>query len=95
MEYLNVILFNIMSPLVREMATTEKENAKLRQLAKEVAIMIKKSVGDEEYVKLLNKVQQTLDIRKAKRKTVRAQQVNLFLSFYIFLYFHTAGYSYL
>ncbi|XP_012535697.1 small subunit processome component 20 homolog [Monomorium pharaonis] len=74
MEYLNVILFNIMSPLVREMSTTEETNAELRQLAKEVAAMIKKSIGNEDYVKLLNRVQQKLNVKKAERKKARAQQ---------------------
>ncbi|XP_077259186.1 small subunit processome component 20 homolog [Temnothorax americanus] len=74
MECLNAILFNIMSPLVREMTTTEETNAELRRLAKEVATMIKKSLGNEEYVKLLNRVQQKLDIKKAERRRVRAQQ---------------------
>ncbi|KAG5310535.1 UTP20 protein, partial [Acromyrmex insinuator] len=73
-EYLNAILFNIMSPLVREMTTTEETNAELRQLAKEVATIIKKSIGNEEYIKLLNQVQQKLDIKKAERRKVRAQQ---------------------
>ncbi|XP_011686919.1 PREDICTED: small subunit processome component 20 homolog isoform X2 [Wasmannia auropunctata] len=71
---LNAILFNIMSQLVREMATTEETNAELRRLAKEVAAMIKKSIGNTEYVKLLNRVQQKLDIKKAERRKVRAQQ---------------------
>jgi len=92
-EYLNAILFNIMSPLVREMTTTEETNAELRQLAKEVATIIKKSIGNEEYIKLLNRVQQKLDIKKAERRKVRAQQVNLFLSFYIFVNFYTTKYS--
>lgn len=91
-EYLNAILFNIMSPLVREMATTEETNIELRRLAKEVAAMIKKSIGNEEYVKLLNRVQQKLDIKKAERRKVRAQQVNSFLSFYSFVNFYTIGY---
>lgn len=86
MEYLNTILFNIMSPLVREMATTEETNAELRRLAKEVAAIIKKAIGNEEYVKLLNRVQQKLDIKKAERRRVRAQQVN---SFYIFVNFYS------
>lgn len=94
MQYLNAVLFNIMSPLVREMATTEETNAELRRLAKEVAAIIKKSVGNEEYVKLLNRVQQKLDIKKAERRRVRAQQVNSLLSFYIFINFYIAGYSY-
>ncbi|KYM75651.1 Small subunit processome component 20 like protein [Atta colombica] len=92
-EYLNAILFNIMSPLVREMTTTEETNAELRQLAKEVATIIKKSIGNEEYIKLLNRIQQKLDIKKAERRKVRAQQVNLFLSFYIFVNFYTTEYS--
>jgi len=83
MEHLNAILFSITSPLVREIATTEEANAGLRRLAKEVAGMIKKSIGNEEYVKLINKIQQKLDIKKAERKKVRAQQVNPL----IFLYF--------
>ncbi|KAL0099682.1 hypothetical protein PUN28_019823 [Cardiocondyla obscurior] len=74
MEYLNSILFNLMSPLVREMTTTEEANVELRRLAKEVAAMIKKSIGNEEYVKILNRVQQKLDIKKAERRKVRVQQ---------------------
>ncbi|KAL6263531.1 hypothetical protein P5V15_006320 [Pogonomyrmex californicus] len=74
MEYLKAMLFNIMSPLVREMATTEEMNTELRRLAKEVAAMIKKSIGNEEYAKLLNRVQQKLDIKRAERRKVRAQQ---------------------
>ncbi|KMR04659.1 small subunit processome component 20-like protein [Lasius niger] len=74
MEYLNVILFNIMSPLVREIAITEETNVELRRLAKEVVGMIKKSIGNEEYVKLLNRVQQKLDIKRAERRKVRTQQ---------------------
>lgn len=93
MEYLNAVLFNIMSPLVREMTITEETNTELSRLAKEVATMIKKSIGNEEYVKLLNQVQQKLDIKKAERKKVRAQQVNLLLLFYIFIYFYIAGYK--
>lgn len=92
MEYLNAMLFNIMSPLVREMTTTEEANAELRRLAKEVAAIIKKAIGNEEYVKLLNRVQQKLDIKKAERRRVRAQQVNSFLSFYIFVNFYSIEY---
>lgn len=86
MEYLNVILFNIMSPLVREIAITEETNVELRRLAKEVVGMIKKSIGNEEYVKLLNRVQQKLDIKRAERRKVRTQQVNsLIIHLFIFL----------
>ncbi|XP_029678623.1 small subunit processome component 20 homolog [Formica exsecta] len=74
MEYLNAILFNIMSPLVREIAITEETNIELRRLAKEVVAMIKKSVGNEEYIKLLNRVQQKHDIKRAERRKVRTQQ---------------------
>lgn len=84
-EYLNTILFSIMSPLVRELATTEASNADIRRLAKEVTSMIKKTIGNEEYVKLLNRVQQKLDIKKAERKRVRAQQVNPCLFSYILI----------
>lgn len=64
-----------MSPLVREMSTTEESNAPLRQLAKEVASMIKKQIGIEEYARLLNKVQQKLDSKKTERRKIRKQQV--------------------
>ncbi|KAK0177605.1 hypothetical protein PV328_001642 [Microctonus aethiopoides] len=72
--YLKPILFQIMSPLVREMTTTEESNAPLRQLSKEVAKMIKNRIDDEEYMKLLAKVQQKLDIRRAERKKTHTQQ---------------------
>ncbi|XP_026828311.1 small subunit processome component 20 homolog [Ooceraea biroi] len=73
-EHLNAILFSITSPLVREIATTEEANAELRRLAKEVATMIKKAIGNEEYAKLVNRVQQKLNIKRAERKKARAQQ---------------------
>lgn len=75
-ECLHAILFSIMSPLVREITITEETNVELRQLAKEVLSLIKKAIGNEEYVKLLNRVQQKLDIKKAERKKARTQQVN-------------------
>ncbi|XP_035727395.1 small subunit processome component 20 homolog isoform X1 [Vespa mandarinia] len=74
-EELDTLLFNLMSPLVREMSTTEESNAPLRQLAKEVASMIKKQIGIEEYARLLSKVQQKLDSKKTERRKIRKQQL--------------------
>lgn len=74
-ENLNPVLFHLMSPLVREMATTEESNAPLRHLAKDVATMIKKSLGSEEYTRLLSKVQQQLDTKRAEKKKLRTQEV--------------------
>lgn len=75
-EYLNTIVFNIMSPLVREITITEGSNIELRQLAKEVTVMIKKSIGIEEYATLLQRAQQKLDIKRMERRRISAQQVN-------------------
>ncbi|XP_043287121.1 small subunit processome component 20 homolog [Venturia canescens] len=74
-EHLNPILFQLMSPLVREMSTTDESNAPLRQLAKEVAMMIKKNIGNEDYARLLVKVQQKLDTRRSERKNTRTKQL--------------------
>ncbi|XP_076171321.1 small subunit processome component 20 homolog [Ptiloglossa arizonensis] len=74
MEYLNKILFNIMSPIAREMSSLEKTNIPLRRLAKEAAVMIKKRLGNEEYTRLLSRVQQKLDVKKAERRKSRTQQ---------------------
>ncbi|XP_015598459.1 small subunit processome component 20 homolog [Cephus cinctus] len=73
-EYLKPVLFNIMSPLVREMSTIEESNAPLRQLAKEVATMIKKRLGSEDYTRILSNVQKKLDTRRAEKKKTRTQQ---------------------
>ncbi|XP_043461043.1 small subunit processome component 20 homolog [Leptopilina heterotoma] len=75
MDILRPLLFNLLSPLVREMATTEESNAPLRQLAKEISVMIKKRLDSEEYIQLLSKVQQKIDSRKTERKKIRKQQV--------------------
>ena len=64
-----------MSPLAREMATIEESNAPLRQLAKEVATMIKKKTDAEEYARLLSQAQKRLNIRRAERRRTRVQQV--------------------
>ncbi|XP_043248533.1 small subunit processome component 20 homolog [Colletes gigas] len=74
MECLNAVLFNIMSPIAREMSSTEESNVALRRLAKEAAVMIKKRLGNEEYTRLLSRVQQKLDIKKAERRKSRTQQ---------------------
>ncbi|XP_011256579.2 small subunit processome component 20 homolog [Camponotus floridanus] len=74
MEHLNAILFSIMSPLVREITITEGTNVELCQVAKEVISLIKKALGNEQYIKLLNQVQQKLDIKKTERKKARTQQ---------------------
>nr|XP_034172664.1 small subunit processome component 20 homolog [Osmia lignaria] len=74
MEYLNTVLFNIMSPIVREISTIEEKNTSLRRLAKEAAAMIKKRLDNEEYIRLLSRIQQQLDIKKAERRKVRTQQ---------------------
>jgi len=76
MEYLHAILFSIMSPLVREITITGGTNVELCQVAKEVVSLIKKALGNEQYIKLLNRVQQKLDIKKTERKKARTQQVN-------------------
>ncbi|XP_016914705.1 small subunit processome component 20 homolog [Apis cerana] len=74
MEFLNVVLFNIMSPIVREISAVEEKNTTLRRLAKEAAMMIKKRLDNEQYTKLLNRIQQNLDIKKAERRKIRTQQ---------------------
>lgn len=80
MEHLKAILFSITSPLVREITMTEETNTDLRRLAKEVAAMIKKSIGNEEYAKLVSRIQQKLDIKRAERRKARAQQVKFTIS---------------
>jgi U3 small nucleolar RNA-associated protein 20 len=75
-DSLKPILFHFMSPLVREMATIEESNAPLRQLAKEVATMIKKKINIEDYTRLLSQTQQKLDTKRAERRKIRSQQVN-------------------
>lgn len=74
-ENLNPVLFSMMSPLVREITTTEESNAPLRHLAKDVATMIKKSLGSDAYTALLSKVQQKLDTKRAEKKKLRTQEV--------------------
>ena len=74
MEYLSPLLFNIMSPIVREMSNMGENNTALRRLAKEAAVMIKKRLGSEEYARLLSRIQQKLDIKKAERRKMRTQQ---------------------
>lgn len=73
-----------MSPLVREMSTTEESNAPLRQLAKEVATMIKKKTSLEEYTRLLREAQKKLDENRTKKKIHRMQQVHINLLIFCF-----------
>lgn len=78
MEHLKPVIFNILSPIVREISTIEERDTTLRRLAKEAAVMIKKRIGNDEYSRLVSRVQQNLDIKKAERRKVRAQQVICF-----------------
>ncbi|XP_034941688.1 small subunit processome component 20 homolog [Chelonus insularis] len=73
--FLEPILFQMISPLVREMMIAVEPNPSLKQLAKDVAKMIKKKIGDEEYVRLLMKVQEKIDTKKAERRKTQTQRV--------------------
>lgn len=72
-EAIRAVLYHLLAPLVREMATTEESNATLRQLAKQVANLLKKRVGMEDYSNLLSKLQQVLSVKRAERKRERNQ----------------------
>lgn len=76
-----------MSPIVREISAVEEKNTILRRLAKEAAMMIKKRLDNEQYTKLLSRIQQNLDIKKAERRKIRTQQVIFYIS-YIFIIFY-------
>ncbi|XP_045464607.1 small subunit processome component 20 homolog [Harmonia axyridis] len=67
------ILHHLMAPLVREMLMVGEKNTFLRQLSKEVGNEIKKKVGLEIYTDTLNKLQQTLSVKRAERKRTRTQ----------------------
>lgn len=67
------ILHHMMAPLVREMLMTGDKNAFLRQLSKEVGSSIKKKIGLDVYTETLNKLQQTLSVKRAERKRTRNQ----------------------
>lgn len=67
------IIHHLISPLVRELTTTEEKNAPLRHLAKEVSSLIKAKVGVDVYGNVLLKQQQSLSIKRAERKRSRTQ----------------------
>ncbi|RZB39164.1 small subunit processome component 20 -like, partial [Asbolus verrucosus] len=73
LENITPIFSHLLAPLVREMITTEESNAPLRQLSKEVANLLKKKVGVEEYTKALSNLQQILSAKRAERKRARTQ----------------------
>lgn len=73
LDKIKAILHHLLAPLVREMVTTEESNAPLRQLAKEVANILKNRVGLDMYSAVLSKVQQQLSIRRAERKRTKRQ----------------------
>lgn len=72
-ENIRPVVNHLLAPLVREMITTEEQNAPLRQLAKEVANHLKKKLGIEEYTRILQKLQQNLTVKRAERKRGRTQ----------------------
>lgn len=73
LDNIKAVLHHLLAPLVREMVTTEESNAPLRQLAKEVANILKKRVGLDLYSFTLSKVQQQLSVRRAERKRTKRQ----------------------
>lgn len=70
---IQTVLHHLLAPLVREMLTTDESNAPLRQLANQVAKMLKKRVERETYTAMLNKLQQQLAVRRAERKRTKRQ----------------------
>lgn len=74
-EKLQQVLNHLLSPLVREMSTTDEDNLPLRQLAKEVGGLLKKKVGSQLYISTMSKLQMHLNVRRAERKRERMQLV--------------------
>lgn len=73
LKNLEKTLHHLLAPLVREMVSTEETNSAIRQLAKDVSILIKKKIGIEKYTDILSKLEQQLSVKRAERKRSRNQ----------------------
>ncbi|XP_047005132.1 small subunit processome component 20 homolog [Schistocerca americana] len=73
-EKLPLYLHHLLPPLVRVLTSSDDSNSELRRLAKEVADIIKKKVGTDEYTHHFTKLQMSLTARRADRKKIRAQE---------------------
>lgn len=73
-ESLPLYLHHLLPPLVRVLTSSDDSHTELRRLAKEVADIIKKKVGADEYTHHFTKLQFSLAARRADRKKIRAQE---------------------
>lgn len=89
-DELQTIALSALTPLVREMGTTEEKYAEIRQIATEAANYYKKRLGNEVYLKTIATLQQRQDVRRANRKRERAQGVSIVVcSEYFVLYYNS------
>lgn len=66
--------YHLVAPLARELSLLS-DGEPLRDIAKEAAHYIKNKLGHDEYNRLLNLATNKMDLKKAQRKTERAQMV--------------------
>ncbi|KAJ8865827.1 hypothetical protein PR048_033349 [Dryococelus australis] len=74
-DHLGSLLPCLMPPLVRELTTEAEAQSSLRRLAKEVADVVKRRVGAEQYTLHLSRLQNRLAVRRLERKKMRTQEV--------------------
>lgn len=74
-EVVQKIAQSLLSPLVREMSEEDQNiDPQLKQLAIRVGTRVKRRIGEDEYNSLRSKIQTSLNMRRAERRKVVAQE---------------------
>ncbi|KAK7865447.1 hypothetical protein R5R35_002325 [Gryllus longicercus] len=74
-EQLLLVISQVLAPLAREILLEDDTHPELLRLAKGVAKIIKKKIGEEEYSNQLSKLQMRISTKRAMRKNERAKEV--------------------
>lgn len=64
----------LLAPLIREMNSMDESNAKLRQHSNKIGKKLKSKIGDDAYNKLRQQLTTHLNVKRAERRKIRAQE---------------------
>lgn len=81
-----VVLHHLLAPIVRETTIADESRAEILSVAKDVANIIKKKMGMEDYARLVSKLQAQFTVKRAERKKQRTREVKFPITVVKYIY---------
>ena len=68
------LIFHLLAPLIRELSLERNSHENLKQLSTKICTKIKLIIGREQYNKIINKIQTNINMKRAERRKLMAEE---------------------